>query len=224
MRLLHRLGGKAQVVKVPAAAVITRGRVSPQFPHYPDAFVGQGCPFRHRDTQGGEFLGHSSDAQAERNPAVGHTIQGSGVFSQFHRVVVGQHQHRSSQAHPPGSGSQVGKGSQGMVIGLVVQPFPDVAVVKEMIHHPDRVIAQFLGQRPESQDLLHILQAPVIGDGNAELHKLTSGLAGFRGRIARILTPGAISTPSVSLATGGPFLRRRRRRCCRYCPICRRPG
>ena len=57
-----------------------------------------------------------------------------------------------------------------MVVGFALQPLPDVPSIEEVVHDPDRVIAQFLGQRAKIQYLLGVLDAPIVGYGDAEFH------------------------------------------------------
>ena len=57
-----------------------------------------------------------------------------------------------------------------MVVGLVFQPFTDVPGVEQMVHDPNRVIAQAFGQGAEFQDLLRVFDAPVIGNSHTEFH------------------------------------------------------
>ena len=57
-----------------------------------------------------------------------------------------------------------------MVVRLVFQAFPDVSGVEQMIHDPDGVVPQVFSKWPEFQDLLRVLDSPVVGNGHANLH------------------------------------------------------
>src|SRR5512134_3132334 len=58
-----------------------------------------------------------------------------------------------------------------MIIRFIVEALPDVAIVKQVVHDPEGVVAQLLGYWPEGQDLLWIFYAPVIGNGHAKFHR-----------------------------------------------------
>src|SRR5919202_4445691 len=67
-----------------------------------------------------------------------------------------------------------------MVIRLIVESLSDVANIKQMIHDPDGVVAQLLGHWPEGQDLLRIVDAPVIGNGHTKFHPCLPGTIAIR--------------------------------------------
>src|SRR5262249_222585 len=44
-------------------------------------------------------------------------------------------------------------------------------------HDPEGVVAQLLGYRPQGQDVLRIVYAPVIGNGHAKFHRFLPRMA-----------------------------------------------
>src|SRR5215831_15808951 len=59
-----------------------------------------------------------------------------------------------------------------MIVGFIVEALSDVAIVKQVIHDPEGIVAQFFGYRPQGQDMLWIFYAPVIGNGHTKFHRL----------------------------------------------------
>ncbi len=169
-RLLRRLGGELEASEVPARALVVGIGLRPQLLHDLHALVRESTALPERDAQGLELLGHRARPDAQDHPPTRHLIQRRGVLGQLHRVVVRQHQHRGAQADAPGGRCQVGQRGQGMIVGLVIEAFPDVAAVQQMVHDPDGVVAQRFGQWPHGQDLPGISDTPVIRNRHANLH------------------------------------------------------
>src|SRR5262245_22596263 len=57
-----------------------------------------------------------------------------------------------------------------MIVRFIVEALSDIAIVKQVVHDPEGIIAQFLGYRPQGQDMLRICYAPVIGNGHTKFH------------------------------------------------------
>src|ERR1051326_6627172 len=64
-----------------------------------------------------------------------------------------------------------------MIVRLIVEALSDVAVVKQVVHDPEGVVAQLLGYRPQGQDVPRIYYAPVIGNGHTKFHRLLPRMA-----------------------------------------------
>ena len=88
-----------------------------------------------------------------------------------------------------------------MVVGLVVQPLPDVSGVELMVHDPTRDVTQSLGQRTEFQDLLGVIYAPVVGNRHAELHGALLITEMGRGSGTNYAVLAASMSRAVSMAT-----------------------
>ena len=58
-----------------------------------------------------------------------------------------------------------------MVIRTVLQAFPDVTRIEQVVHNPHRVKAQLFGQGTHVQDRLRVIHAPVVGYGDTEFHR-----------------------------------------------------
>src|SRR5215475_8846467 len=67
-----------------------------------------------------------------------------------------------------------------MIVGFIVEALSDVAIVKQVIHDPEGIVAQFFGYRPQGQDMLWIFYAPVIGNGHTKFHKFLPHMAAKR--------------------------------------------
>ena len=167
---LDRLGREVKLREIPTLALITGQMAGPELLHDVHALVGERAPLPHGDAQGLELLGHGAHADAQSDPAAGYLVQRGGVLGQLNRVVIRQHQHRSAQGYLRRGGRQEREGGHGVVVGLVFQPLTDVSGVEQVVHNPDRVETQTFRQRPELQDLLRVVDAPVVGNGHTNLH------------------------------------------------------
>src|SRR5712692_790972 len=107
-------------------------------------------------------------------------IQGSSVLGEFYRIMVGEYQHRGAQQDLSRGGCQVRQGGQGMIIRFIVESLSDVAIIKQVVHDPDGVVAQLLGYRPQCQDVLWVCYAPVVGNGHTKFHKFLQSMAAKR--------------------------------------------
>src|SRR2546425_4817407 len=67
-----------------------------------------------------------------------------------------------------------------MIVRFIVEALSDVAIVKQVIHDPEGIVAQFLGYRPQGQDMLWIFYAPVIGNGHTKFHTFLPRMAAKR--------------------------------------------
>ena len=64
-----------------------------------------------------------------------------------------------------------------MIVRFIVEALSDVAIVKQVIHDPEGIVAQLLGYRPQGQDMLWIFYAPVIGNGHTKFHRFLPRMA-----------------------------------------------
>src|SRR5712691_2260701 len=67
-----------------------------------------------------------------------------------------------------------------MIVWFIVESLPDVAIVKQVIHDPEGIVAQFLGYWPQGQNVLRIFYAPVIGNGHTKFHTFLPRMAAKR--------------------------------------------
>src|SRR5262245_44877907 len=59
-----------------------------------------------------------------------------------------------------------------MIVRFIVKPLPNVPIIKEMVHNPNRIVAQLLGYRSHCHNVLRICNAPVVRDGHTKLHSV----------------------------------------------------
>ena len=102
----------------------------------------------------------------------------------------------------------MGQRRHGVVVRLVVQSFADVTVVEKVVHDPDGIEPQLLGQRAEIDDGLRVLDAPVIGNGHAKFHVRTPVPAedrrrGGHSRLVREPQPTCGAPQSARTLTSG---------------------
>src|SRR5262245_59006620 len=57
-----------------------------------------------------------------------------------------------------------------MIVRFIVESLADVTIVEQVVHDPDRVVAQLLGYRTKGQDLLRFFYSPVIRNSHTKLH------------------------------------------------------
>src|SRR6266568_6934339 len=67
-----------------------------------------------------------------------------------------------------------------MIVGFIVEALSDVAIVKQVVHDPEGIVAQLLGYRPQGQDMLWIFYAPVIGNSHTKFHRFLPRMAAQR--------------------------------------------
>ena len=168
--LLHGLGRELEAGQVPARALIVGIGAGPQLLHDRHALVREGAALPEGDAQGLELLRHRAGAHAQDHPPARHLIEARGVLRELHGIVVGQDQHGGAQRDALRGRRQVRQRGEGMIVRPVVEALPDIAAVQQMVHDPDGVVAERLGERPHGEDLARIRDAPVVRDGHAEPH------------------------------------------------------
>src|SRR4030095_4798977 len=67
-----------------------------------------------------------------------------------------------------------------MIVRFIVEALSDVAIVKQVIHDPEGIVAQFLGYRPQGQDVLRVGYARVIGNGHTKFESFLPDMAAKR--------------------------------------------
>src|SRR5262245_53109782 len=67
-----------------------------------------------------------------------------------------------------------------MIVRFVIEALSNIAIVKQVVHDPQGIVAQLLGYRPQGQDVLRICYAPVIGNGHTKLHRFLPHMAAKR--------------------------------------------
>ena len=170
VRPLERLRRGEGVLEGEVRPRVGGGPVRPQRLHHVDALVADGAARVVVDAQRLVLLGHRADTDADIEAAARHHVDRRELPGEGHRVQVGQHQHAGAEAHALGAGGHPGEQRQRVPVRLEAQPLADVAGVEDVVRDPDGGKARLLGPRGEVQQVLGILDAPVVGQCKAESH------------------------------------------------------
>ena len=151
-------------------ALVTRILFSPQRAHHPDRFVGERASLGERHAHRVHFLLDRADADAENQPAVAQHVERGRRLREPDRVVVRQHQHGRSQAHARRPGGDVAQERERLVVRLAADPIEYVADVEHVVVRPDGVEAELFRTDGEVDQLLHVVDPPVVEKRDPDSH------------------------------------------------------
>src|SRR6185503_9857929 len=84
-----------------------------------------------------------------------------------------------------------------MIVRFIVESLSDVAIVKQVVHDPEGIVAQLLGYWPQGQDVLWIFYAPVIGNGHTKFHRF---LHAWPNNVYKLAPPSLVAAHGTTLA------------------------